>query len=137
MEKEKGGKKLKSNNIELKEGYSQVCIWPACLVGNERIEEFTNFMKEEFDIKIQYLEEINTYSDKDNKGDNIPETGDRNDLFFAVHEEDIMKFAVPRFEYGIRWIEDVLSKGNYKSPIYPKRVFEYVTWNYDNLSNRR
>ena len=116
-----------SENIQKKEHFNQVCIWPGTIVGNDKIEDFEQFMKNEHNVRIQYLEEIKTYPDKNN-GQIVENTGDRNDVFFAIHDEDVGKFAVPRLSFGIRWIEDVLSKNNYKSEIYPKRVYEYKTW---------
>ena len=123
-------------NIKLNEGFSQVCVWPACIVkdAGDGIEGFVDFMLEKFDVRVQYLEEIKTGPDTKN-GVPVPETGNRNDLFFAVHKEDIVKFAVPRLQAGIRWIEDVLAKGNYSTPLYPKRIFDYTCWNEENLAS--
>jgi hypothetical protein len=111
-------------NVERKEGYNQVCVWPGSNVGEDNIELFEKFMMDEFGVRVQYLEEIKTLPD--HYGDT--ETGNRNDLFFAVHDDDIERFAVPRLIAGIRWIEDVLAKCNYRYEIYPERVFEYKTW---------
>jgi len=127
-------------NTKLKEGFSQVCVWPACVVVNdnrvissqEKIDEFEEFMFDQFKVRIQYLEEIKTEPDQDGEK-SIEGTGNRNDLLFAVHNEDIGKFAVPRLMVGIRWIEDVLAIDNYRSPIYPKRIFKYVTWNKEHI----
>lgn len=119
-------------NVKLEDNYSQVCIWPACYTDG-KVQEFIDLMKKEFDIRIQYLEEITTGPDIEN-GKPVPETGGRIDLFFAVHNDDVGKFSIPRFTVGIRWIEDVLAKGNYRSPIYPKRVFDYCCWNHENLA---
>jgi len=110
-------------NIERKENFKQVCVWPGTLVGEGNIENFEKFMLDNFGTRIQYLEEILTLPNKGEEG-----TGGRNDAFFAVHEEDIGKFSIPRLSYGIRWVEDVLDKGNYKDKIYPKRVFDYKIW---------
>jgi len=112
-----------SKNVKLKEHYTQVCVWPATIVGDDKIIEFESFMLDTFGARIQYLEEIKTFPDKDD-----PNTGDRNDVFFAVHDLDVGKFAIPRLQYGIRWIEDVLDKGNYKNKIYPQRVYKYKSW---------
>mgnify|MGYP001767237279 CR=1 FL=1 len=114
-------------NIERKDDYNQVCIWPGTIVGQDKIQDFEKFMLEEFDTRVQYLEEIKTYPDKEN-GKDVEGTGGRNDVFFAVYKEDTGKFAVPRLKMGIRWIEDVLDKGNYRDKIYPERVHEYKTW---------
>lgn len=112
-------------NVELQEGFTQVCVWPATLT-NSRIDEFVEFMKETFDIRVQYLEEIETAPDIDISGYIIEGTGGRNDLFFAIHRDDIGKFAGPRFDYGIRWIEDVYSNG--KGYLYPDRISDYKSW---------
>jgi hypothetical protein len=106
--------------VVLKECFKQVCVWPGCIVG-EKVTEFESFMKENFGCRIQYLEEIKTFPGDGGEGG-------RNDLFFAVHNDDIGKFAVSRLQAGIRWIEDVLSTENYHDKIYPERVFKYKCW---------
>ena len=125
-------------NIKLKNGFTQVCVWPACVVVNnkkvsdqsnqDKINKFEQSMFNNFRTRIQYLEEIKTKPDHD-EHKLIEGTGGRNDLFFAVHNEDIGQFAVPRLTMGIRWIEEVLASDNYRCQIYPNRVFEYVSWN--------
>jgi len=124
-------------NVKLKEGFEQVCIWPGCIVtdkdtsekNQDRINEFEQFMLDEFKTHVQYLEEIKTKPDYDGNHNPVEGTGKRNDLFFAVHLDDIGKFAVPRLTMNIRWIEDVLATCNYKQKIYPTRIFKYVSWN--------
>lgn len=115
-------------NIKKEKGFTQVCVWSGTVVGVDKVDEFILFMKDEFDVRIQYLEEIKTLPDTNDIGDVIPETGNRNDLFFVIHDEDAQKFAIHRLKAGIRWIEDVLSSTNYHCQIYPKRVFEYKCW---------
>jgi len=121
-------------NIELQKDFEQVCVWPGTVVGKEKIEDFERFIDDIFKTRIQYLEEISTFPDTDSSGKVVPETGGRNDVFFAIHNEDVGKFAVPRLQYGIRWIEDVLAEGNYTSKIYPTRVFDYCCWNKEHLA---
>ena len=115
-------------NVERKEGFSQVCLWPGTLVGKSKIKDFEEFMLKELGVHIQYLEEIETFPDRDELGREVPGTGGRNDVLFAVFADDVGSFAVSRLSMGIRWIEDVLADCNYSSPIYPERVFEYKTW---------
>jgi histone acetyltransferase (RNA polymerase elongator complex component) len=126
-------------NIELQEGFTQVCVWPGTIVCDKEhtSEDFIKFMKDQFNIRVQYLEEIITNPDIDINGKIVEGTGGRNDVFFAVHKDSVMKFAVLRFEIGIRWIEDVLAEGNYTSPIYPERVFNYAKWNLEHLADIR
>jgi hypothetical protein len=121
-------------NVDRKEKFDQVCVWQACSLGKHTPEDFEKHMKENFKADIQFLEEIETCPDTKN-GEIVPDTGGRHDLIFAVHNKDIGHFAIPRLMYGIKWIEDVLAKGNYRCPIYPERVFDYCTWNKEHLSN--
>ena len=113
--------------------YTQVCVFPGLLVDENKIQEFTDQIKEVFDTRVQYLETILTKPDVDD-----PEnTGGRSDVFLAVHQDDIEKFAVRRLQYGIRWIEDALSNvnGYHLNPIYPEYVEGYKSWNADNNDN--
>lgn len=115
-------------NVKRKPGFKQVCIWPNSFVGPQGVEEFQDFMFREFGARVQYLEEIKTAPCTDSRGNHVPGTGGRNDLFFAVHTADLMAFALPRLYAGIRWVEDALSSINYRDKIYPGRVFRYRTW---------
>lgn len=112
-------------NKKLKKNFTQVCVWPGTIVG-EKIKEFEDMMKKELGVRIQYLEEIKTLPDIKNKKP-VERTGNRNDLIFAVHKEDVLKFAVPRIQMGIRWIEDVFLNED-KFSIYPERIKEYRSW---------
>ena len=112
-------------NVALKEGFRQVCVWQGTIVGQDKIEEFEQFVQEELGTRVQYLEEIQTAPDMAN-GYPVEGTGGRNDVLFAVHDDDIMKFAVPRFQYGMRWLEDVY--GNGQGNLYPARVVDYMCW---------
>ena len=111
--------------------YTQVCVFPGLLVDENKIqEEFIDQFKEVFDTRVQYLETILT---KPDVGDQSGETGGRSDVFFAVHQDDIGKFAVKRLQYGIRWIEDAMSNinGYHLNPLYPEYVEGYKSWNAD------
>jgi len=110
-----------SENVALQSGFSQVCVWPATVVGGKKKQaEFVKWIESNFDgVRVQYLEEIKTLRD-----DTGP--GGRNDLLFAVHQDDVAKFAIPRLQYGIRWIEDVY--GNKQGHLYDARIAEYKSW---------
>lgn len=106
--------------VKLKPGFIQVCVWPGCIVGAEEAKLFEEDMALVFDgVRVQYLEEIETLP-----GQGGP--GGRNDLLFAVHTNDVTKFAVPRLGYGISWIEDAWANWGYE--IYPERVVFYSSW---------
>ncbi len=119
-------------NVERYTNYTQVCVWEGTTVGRDEVEraEFERWFFERFNTKIQYLEEIKTNPDLKN-GESVKGTGNRNDVFFAVHREDVGKFSVPRLTMKIRWIEDVLAKCNYHQKIYPERIFKYKCWDAD------
>jgi len=112
--------------------YKQVCVWASTLVEKGKEKEFEDFMKNEYKIRVRFLEVIETFPDRDNKGNNVEGTGGRSDVFFYIHSDDIKKFAIPRLrmEPPVRWVEDVLD--NMKDPknpeIYPERVTEYRSW---------
>jgi hypothetical protein len=116
---------MNNENIQTPEHYNQVCVWPGVIVNE--ISEITDFFKE-MEVRVHYLETILTLPDTEN-GIDIPETGGRSDIFIAIHDDDVMKFAIPRMQIGIRWVEDVLSETNNPDGIiYPSRVLEYRTW---------
>ena len=78
-----------------------------------------------------------TLPDLEDRDHPLPETGGRYDLFFCFHNLDIMRIAVPRLAYGIRWWSDVVDnewnklplehKGNYREhTIYADAVFQTI-----------
>ena len=79
--------------------YQQLCVWPACYLGDSTPADFEAFVLEKLGARVKFAEEVET-------------TGGRKDLFFYVNDEDISNFAVRRLAYGIRWWEDVLDNGN-------------------------
>ena len=112
-------------NQPIPSGYSTICVWPGTNLGNNTAGEFEKFIAKDYGVSAKFLEVITTGPAlKD--GFPVPDTGGRTDLFFAVKDEDVARFAVPRLQVGIRWLEDVLSSDNYGSPIYPARVFGYL-----------
>jgi len=119
----------KGKKMSAIEGYSQICVWPGTVVGVDKAEEFETFMQENFDVKVKYLEEVETNPDLDKDGDPVTDTGGRNDLFFAVADDDVHKFSVPRLQYGIRWLEDVV-KYNDGAYLYSQEILDKypVTW---------
>ena len=110
--------------------FDQVCVWPATMVGTERVDEFVSFMSDTFaGVKVQYLGEEKTLEVQ--VGDDVE--GGRNDLFFAVKNDDVMKFSIPRLQYGISWLEDYVANKANSTVMYDeeveKQLVEYMTWN--------
>ena len=95
--------------------FNQLCVWPGVVVGDSKKvqEDFVKFFKDEMGVTVKYETEVKTLPDETGPGG-------RNDLFFYIHDDDVMKFAVPRLRMGIRWWEDVLGNGNGK--LYPAEI---------------
>ena len=107
--------------------FSQVVSWQGIVIGPEHVQAFIEFIAERFDgTRAQYIREVETSPDLNDDGSEVPGTGGRNDVLFAVHEEDISKFAVERIGYGMRWLDDVY--GNGLGYLYPADVRELLCW---------
>ena len=111
------------NAVKLNEGFDLVCVWSAILIGKKHASDFENWFKNEFDIEVQYLEEVTTLPERDKDGNVVEKTGGRNDVFFAIKCEDASKLAIPRLHFDIRWAEDAIPQDE---NIYPKYVKEYL-----------
>jgi hypothetical protein len=122
-----------AKNARKKPNFDQVCVWPGVKLRPGCTQEWESVMRD-MGVRVQWLEEIATRPDTDELGNKVPGTGGRTDIFFAVHREDIGRMAALRQELGMRWIEDVLWGVNYRSQIYPRRVFQYRTWDPDDPS---
>ena len=95
----------------MKGKFNQLCVWPGVVVGDSKKvqEDFVKFFRDELGVTIKYETEVKTLPDETGPGG-------RNDLFFYIADDDIMKFSVPRLSMGIRWYEDVLGNGGGKLP---------------------
>lgn len=108
------------------QGYTQVCVMEGTTLGDSPVDEFEKFFKDQ-NYNIKFLEEVTTLPDVED-GRVVEGTGGRHDLFFYIHNDDIVRFAVPRLQMGIRWWEDVLGNGH--GNIYPQEVLDKYpkTW---------
>jgi len=109
--------------------FTQLCVWHGTIVGQENVEEFEMFFKDEFNVRVKYLTEVKTLPDLSKSGEVEPDTGGRNDAFFYIHSDDISGFAVKRLQIGIRWWEDVI-KYNDNSHLYSEEFINshLPTW---------
>lgn len=111
-----------NKNVPRKAGFKQVAVWRGVIVGADKVAEFEQFMLDNTGTRIQYLEEVTT-----RPGQGGP--GGRNDVLFAIHDEDIPKFALRRFKFGDgspAWIEDLFGNGH--GCLYEERIAGYKTW---------
>lgn len=95
-------------------------LWPGTQVREADLhgpESVLTFFKEAFDIDVTPVGCVKTLPDVDESGENIEGTGGRHDFFFFVKAADVPKFAIKRFQFGMRWWSDVYF--NNGEGIYP------------------
>jgi|LUMP01.1.fsa_nt_gb hypothetical protein len=100
--------------------YNQLC----CIQGiTDDLDALKPLLEEQFDIRVKMADEYFTLP---TPGE--PDTGGRRDILFYVHDDDTMKFAVPRLQFGIRWWEDILGNGH--GPTIPQEILDKYpnTW---------
>lgn len=118
----KKGKKRSANDIMIWKKImappeSTLVVWPGTPVKDSDVEEVIQFFQNAFNIQPTLVGCVTTLPDKDDAGCNVPETGGRHDFFFYINNSDMGKFALKRFQFGMRWWEDVFfNKGE---DIYP------------------
>ena len=119
-----------STETQPSNNFTQLCVWSGVLLGDSSIEEFESFFMSELGVRIKYHTEVETLPDLDERGNPVPDTGGRNDIFFFVHSDDIAKFAIVRLEMGIRWWEDVIKYNDNSKHLYTPEFIEAnpVTW---------
>jgi hypothetical protein len=116
----------RTTNVRRRKNYDTVAVWPGTYLGELSAADFVNWMKTEGGTRAQFLEVIETAPERLLNGHAVLGTGGRTDLFFAVHNDDVPRFAIWRLQYGIRWLTDVLNAENYRHTIYPERVLMYT-----------
>lgn len=104
--------------------FTQLCVWPGCVMGDNTPEDFEKYLLEEMDVRVKFAEEVTTNGSVERH-----EEGGRKDLLFFIHADDISKFAGRRLMMGIRWWEDVVSY-NDGAYLYSEEILNKypVTW---------
>ena len=92
----------------MKGKFNQLCVLQGCLMPEGGAKELEKFFKDKMGVTVKFETEVKTLPDTPG----CTETGGRNDVFFYIADDDIMKFAVPRLSMGIRWWEDCLLNGD-------------------------
>lgn len=95
-------------------------LWPGTVVRESDIDGpdgICAFFKRTFDIQIIPVGCVQTLPDLDANNNQVHGTGGRHDFFFFVQVGDVQKFALKRFQFGMRWWEDIYF--NEGEDIYP------------------
>ena len=82
--------------------FKQLCVWQGTEIPEGMEEDFIDFFKDNFNVKVKIAEVVLTNPDIENDKV-VPETGGRSDILFWIATEDISKFAVKRLKYD-GWI---------------------------------
>ncbi|MEC7484598.1 MAG: hypothetical protein VX998_07400, partial [Candidatus Thermoplasmatota archaeon] len=95
-------------------------LWPGTAVRNKDMhgpKGIPMFFRKAFGIDVIPVGCVETLPDKNEFGEDVEDTGGRSDFFFFVKVEDVPKFAIKRFQFGMRWWSDVYFNG--QEDIYP------------------
>ena len=96
--------------LKWKEGvecHGVLTVWPGTIVEEGDEEKVMQFFDKALGIEPVIVGCVRTLPDPEHRDMEKPETGGRSDFFFYVKMEEISRFAVPRFQYGMRWWEDI------------------------------
>jgi hypothetical protein len=107
-----------------KESFNQLCVWPGTILEEKEIPNFESFFKDIMGVRVKHEATIMTLPSLDENGKEIQETGGRSDVFFYVHADDVLKFALPRLEMNIRWWEDVIKYNDSSKGLYTKEFID-------------
>lgn len=89
--------------------YNQLC----CIQGiTDDLDDLKPLLEREFDIRVKMADAYLTLPTPGAPDTGGRHMGGRRDILFYVHDDDTMKFAVPRLQFGIRWWEDILGNGH-------------------------
>mgnify|MGYP000208071662 CR=1 FL=1 len=99
-----------------------ICVWPSFYYGDQTREQMLEWFKDTFGFDITIIGIVETLPNPEDRDSAEPATGGRPDFFFRVPNEEIGKFAIARFQFGIRWWEDIFfNKGQ---DIYPREFIK-------------
>lgn len=87
----------------MKNPFTQLCVWEGTVLDGVSPQEFETEMSKLFNARFKFADEVITKGSESRH-----EEGGRHDLLFYVHTDDICSFAAKRFQFGIRWWEDVV-----------------------------
>ena len=95
-----------------------LCIWPGAYLTEDGVPEFFEFAKENWGFTPKLVGCVITLPDREHRDQEEPETGGRTDMLFYCPMKQVPSFAVRRFDYRVRWWEDVYF--NNGEDIYPQ-----------------
>ena len=96
-------------------------LWPGTTIAPEDLDGpdgVLAFLKERFpNLEFAIVGCVATLPDTTESGVPVEGTGGRHDFFFGIKGPGVASFALKRFDYGMRWWQDVYF--NNQEDIYP------------------
>lgn len=96
--------------------YNQLCLIRGLKIDFDQIKGFEKAIFKKIGVRIKYVCQMEVYPNQ--QTDEL-----RNDFFFYVHEDDIIKFSIEKMFIGAKWWEDVCHTDEAKM-IYPEKFIE-------------
>ena len=81
---------------------SIICVWQQFHPYNKTKEDILEWFKDNFGFDITIIGIVETLPDPEDRHLEKPPTGGRPDFFFRVPNEEIGRFAIARFQFGIK-----------------------------------
>tara|TARA_R100000008_G_scaffold10615_1_gene5323 strand:+ start:620 stop:1024 length:405 start_codon:yes stop_codon:yes gene_type:complete len=100
-------------------------VWIDTIVLESEKEELFEFFQEHFDIEPVIVGVVETLPNPEHREMEDPPTGGRPDFFFYLKDEDVPKLVLRRFQYGMKWWQDVYYNSG---DIYPTEFKEAYPW---------
>lgn len=107
------------------ENFKQLCVWHGVTIEDGEEQDFVKYFEENFEVRVKFAEMTITNSSMERN-----EEGGRPDILFYIHDDDVLKFAEPRLEVGIRWWEDVVFY-NDNAYLYSDDILEKYSVNWE------
>jgi len=122
-------KKDQHGNIVRQPNFNKVAVLNAVIdkKGDESADIIAFFVDYCDNLRIQFLESIKTKQEKNRQNVVVASSGNRNDVFFAIHDDDLAKFASFAVLHKAVLIETVITTMKSKGQdLYPTRVEKYI-----------
>ena len=94
--------------------YRQIVCWEGTELGVDDEAMFVDFVQGELALQhdVRVIGTVETLPGRNGPGGRI-------DLFFIIHDDDVMRAATRRLKFGMRWISDCIAPENGGPGIYP------------------
>jgi hypothetical protein len=85
--------------------YRQIICWEGTELGVDDETSFISFVKDELALQhdVRVIGNVKTLPGRNGPGGRI-------DLFFIIHNDDVIRAATRRLKFGMRWMNDCIAE---------------------------